>query len=87
MNQRRRRSTVPPELYRRFDQAARKVIRSGRSRYSARAILHHIRWDMDMARKKFTWKVNNDYSPVLARLWMANNPHLPALFRLRATKR
>ena len=71
-------------IYRAFERRALQMARTGRKRYSARTITETIRWQTDLADSETTFKINDHYTPGMARLWM--NTHgatYPGFFRLR----
>ena len=73
---------VPPdvvELFERFAiEAARKM-----PRYSARAILHRIRWFEHVERGHRSFKCNNNWTPKLARWFLDRHPEFPDFFETR----
>jgi hypothetical protein len=67
------------EMYCRFaDQ-----IRSVRSFYSAHAILHRVRWEIDFTTTDEEAKINNNYSAYYARMYLATHPEAGGFFKLR----
>ena len=44
-----------------------------RPRYSARTIIEVMRWDSDLKENKPLFKLSNNMTPGLARLWMAKH--------------
>jgi hypothetical protein len=62
-------------IWQAFEHRAYAMAESGRKRYSARAILHVIRWETDLRDPDITFKCNNNWTPGLARLWMHNHGH------------
>ncbi len=46
-----------------------------RERYSARTIIEVMRWNSDIREKKKLFKLSNNMTPGLARLWMAKHGH------------
>lgn len=44
-----------------------------RPRYSARTIIEVLRWDSDLKEKNVLFKLSNNMTPGLARLWMAKH--------------
>ena len=56
----------------------------GKERFSARTIVHRIRWEvMLQGRDDQGFKINNDWSPFLARDFMRLYPECDGLFELR----
>lgn len=73
-------------VYDAFCEETLKVIGLGFSHYSARTILHYLRHHTALAEcNSEGWKLNNDFSPYLARLFDLMNPHLAGLFEYRHT--
>mgnify|MGYP007089738799 CR=1 FL=1 len=64
-----------------------KVRARGFKHYSARTIIHFLRHHSAVAESTGPWKVNNNYSPYLARLFDLKFPHLKGLWEYRETKR
>lgn len=76
---------IPSEVSELFDQLAHKLIADGWPRYSARAILHRIRWHFRVEKGRREFKCNNNWTPALARWWMAKNPSHSEFFETRAS--
>lgn len=74
---------VPAEVCRLFEGLAIALHAQGYSRFSADAILHRIRWEMNIDRGDRAFKVNNDHAAPLARWFMARNPRCGKFFELR----
>ena len=56
----------------------------GRKRYSARTIVECIRWDTDIKDTEKTFKINDHYTPGMARLFMSEyGEKYPRFFQLR----
>ena len=73
-----------PEIYRLFKHYTFTMIHTGRVHYSARAIIHRIRWDTDLrARGEDGFKINNDYSPFYARKFEQEHPEHAGFFLKR----
>jgi hypothetical protein len=63
-----------------------KVINRGFTHYSARTILHVIRHHRELTEKSDSgWKVNNNHSPYLGRLFEFVYPQHAGIFNHRAT--
>ena len=69
-------------IYQSFEKKAR-MMAGLRKRYSARAIIHVIRWETDLREKDVTFKCNNNYTPWMARLFMERNPQYDGFFETR----
>ncbi len=74
---------VPVEVCGLFESLAFKVREAGLLRYSARALLHQIRWHHRVERGDAAFKINNNHSAPLARWFMARHPELPDFFETR----
>lgn len=69
-----------------FVAEAFKVIRAGYTHYSARTIIHFLRHHSALQERGGEWKVNNNWSPYLARLFDAVYPQHAGLWEYRETK-
>lgn len=56
-----------------------------RPRFSAMAIIQVIRWNTMLSEKGKTFKVNNNFTPDLARLVMARFPVFDGFFEIRGS--
>lgn len=73
-------------VYDAFADEAHRVIAMGFGHYSARTILHYLRHHSAVTERDAAgWKLNDHYSPYLARLFDLLNPHLAGLFEYRQT--
>lgn len=71
-----------------FEQEAFKVVRAGFKHYSARTILEFLRHHSALAERNGDgWKINNNFTPYLARLFAILNPNLANLFEYRTAHR
>ena len=70
-------------IYKAFAYKAR-MMAERRNRYSARAIIHAIRWETDLHETDRTFKINNNWTPYLARLFMELNPQYEGFFEVRS---
>lgn len=70
-------------IYRAFEELALKMWYSGRKRYSARTIVEVIRWNTDLRDSSKTWKLNDHFTPGMARLFIEENPRCKGFFELR----
>ncbi len=71
-------------VYREFERRALRMAQTGRKRYSARTIVEVMRWDSDIADTEKTFKINDHYTPGMARLFMgAHGAAYPTFFELR----
>lgn len=74
---------VPVEVCSLFERLAIEVRGRGFSRYSADAILHRVRWEMNIERGDRAFKANNNWTPALARWFLKNHPEANGFFELR----
>lgn len=63
------------------------VRKRGFKHYSARTIVHFLRHHSAVVEKSGQWKINNNFSPYLARLFDKRFPELVGLWEYRETKR
>lgn len=73
-------------VYEAFEGEARKIIARGIKHYSARTILHALRHHSAIHETGSPWKLNNDVSPYLARLFAMLHPAHAKLFEFREAK-
>lgn len=67
-----------------FRTYADQVRATGRSKYSARAIIHRIRWHVEIDTNSVDeFKINNNWSPYYARLYMYMFESAKGFFELR----
>ena len=72
------------KVYREFERRALQMARTGRERYSARTIVETLRWNSDIADSETMFKINDHYTPGMARLFMATHgAAYPKFFELR----
>lgn len=74
---------VPPQVCALFEKIAIELHDRGFKRFSADAILHRIRWEMQIDRGERGFLVNNNWSAPLARWFIARNPAAKTFFELR----
>ena len=72
-----------PEVYAAFDKITRTMIARGYERGSAYMVAEVIRWETSVNADHKDFKLNNDYRPLYARMWMLNNPEHADFFRTR----
>ena len=65
---------IPGEVCLLFHKFAAEIKHQGFRKYSADAILHRIRWHMQIDRGEREFVCNNNWTPILARWLMANYP-------------
>jgi hypothetical protein len=74
---------VPHNVSALFEELCFKVYEVGFDRYSARAILHQIRWHHQIDRGMRHFKCNNNWTPILARWFMKKHVDMTGFFELR----
>lgn len=75
-----------PHVFELFKQFARQARAAGRRRYSADAILHRIRWHVNVEMAPVDgeeWKCNDHYSSRLARKLIEQDASFANFFELR----
>lgn len=77
---------IPLEVCNKFVELAQRVKDAHHRRYSADAILHQIRWFYTIEQRRIHFKINNNWSSVLARWAMENHPELEGFFETRVLK-
>lgn len=75
-----------PDVYRQFDRFARRMIEKGCAVGSAYLIFERIRWETVVETRGEPVKLNNNYRPLYARLWMERNPDHAGFFRTRVRR-
>ena len=68
-----------------FVRETNKVIAVGFKHYSARTIIHVLRHHSAIAEKGAGWKINNNFSPYLARLFALAYPQFADIFQYKQT--
>jgi hypothetical protein len=76
-----------PDIWRLFLRFTFQLLQAGRARYSARTILHRIRWET-MVREQGNagFKINDHWSTWYARKFHAWFPHYAGFFEVRFAK-
>lgn len=72
-----------PQVYEEFVNTAKRMKRTGRTRYSARTIIEVLRWTRDIGTTGEVFKINDDYVPIYVRLLIHNYPEFNGFFELR----
>lgn len=73
-----------PDIWRHFERFTLMAIASGRTRYSADAICHRIRWHVNIETKsKDPFKVNDHHVAFYARMFLEAHPEHAGFFTLR----
>ena len=61
---------------------------SGRRPFGAKMIVERIRWEMATRKDSHEdFKINNNYTAYLARMYVRRNPERDSLFKFRETRR
>jgi len=74
---------VPADICDLFEELALEVIDRGFKRYSARAILHRMRWHFQIEKGNRGFKCNDHWTPPLARWFIERHPEHEKFFELR----
>lgn len=70
-----------------FEREAMRIVRKGYKHYSARTVLEYLRHHSNVAEAQPSdWKINNNYTPDLARLWATMHPRHAGLFSYRTRR-
>jgi len=73
-----------PNVYRLLKRFALQAKQTGHQKYSIDAIMHRVRWHLNIETKDPDgFKINNNYSSRYARLIMKNEPSLKDFFFIR----
>lgn len=75
-----------PRIWKLFEFFTQAAIASGNPRYSADAVCHRIRWHLEVEVKEERFKVNNNFTAYLARLFMTAHPEHDGFFETRKRK-
>jgi len=63
-----------PKLYVEFERQAFRAINAGRKKISAKMIINYIRWNVFVETTDKNFAVNDAFTPLYGRLFMALNP-------------
>lgn len=74
---------IPVAVCKLFETWALYVIGKGKTRHSADAILHKIRWEEDVEQGNRAFKCNDHWTAPLARWFMACHPKHQGFFETR----
>lgn len=77
---------IPIEVCDVFVELARQAKDAHLRRYSADAILHTLRWRFTVEQRRAHFKINNNWSSLLARWAMDRHPDLKDFFETRVLK-
>ncbi len=73
-----------PEVWCLFLRMVYSEMRKGKTHYSARSILHRIRWDDLLLAGDGEFKMPHQHSPWYARMWAASHPEHADIFSYRS---
>jgi hypothetical protein len=76
---------VPLDVCALFERLCLDLWRAGWEHYSARAILHRIRWHQHVEKGDRAFKANNNWTPALSRWVMRNHPEMGDFFQTRSS--
>lgn len=74
-----------PAIFQMFSRFAFEAIGKGRKHIGANAIIERMRWET-MIEGNDDFKVNNNYAPFYARLFMRVNPEHSGIFEIRKSR-
>ena len=77
---------VPADVCKLFEQMTFSVLRSGFDKYSARAVMHRMRWHEHVEKGNREFKFNNNWTPYLARWFEAKHPEYNGFFEKRRVR-
>lgn len=76
-----------PEMWRLFVYFTKVMINRGFPHYSARAVMHRVRWETAQPLEdESSYKINNNWSPYYARKFHAEYPEHHGFFRNRISR-
>lgn len=80
-----------PHIYPAFEREALRIARRQEAmgkdpHYSARTIVHYLRFKTDVSENGGEFKINNNWSPFLGRLFELRNPEYAGIFKRRKSK-
>jgi hypothetical protein len=76
-----------PEVYRLCVQLAGEALAVGRRKIGMKMVWERARWDFYVRTTDDTYKLNNNYTALYARLIMKQEPDLAGVFDVRVRKR
>ena len=77
---------IPPSIRDKFEELALQVIDVGFAKYSARTIIHRIRWHFSIERGNREFRCNNNWTLELARWFHDKYPQHDSFFELRRSR-
>lgn len=76
-----------PRVYQLFCEYAQELIGRGYTRFSSDAILHRVRWRVEVDEGGKRMRLNDHWTAYYARLWLHDHPKQPRFFELRTITR
>ena len=76
-----------PHVFEKFVEFARLMQKAGHTKYSANAIIHRIRWEMDIKTTGSEFKLDDSFTPIYGRLAEYLHDDLKGFFEFRKTKK
>ncbi len=73
-------------VYNRFSEQVFRAINRGKNKVSAYQIMEWVRWEIYMQTHGDEFRINNNWIPFYARLFMVYNPEHKDIFNLRSGK-
>ena len=74
---------INPQVYVEFVAKCRLMHKRGRDHYGQRTIIEVLRWEHDLKTRGDTFKINNDYGAIYARITVIEFPELEGFFAFR----
>ena len=74
-----------PQVYKLFVKFTHLAIGKGHNRLSSEMIINRIRWETEVETNDPCYKINNDYKPFYARMFMAEHPQYKHFFNIRGS--
>jgi hypothetical protein len=75
-----------PDVWQSFVSVTRDLIAAGKTRYSADAILHVVRWHRATSTAGQEFKINNNFSACYARKWADTHKDAAGFFATRVSQ-
>jgi hypothetical protein len=76
---------IPPRVVFLFEKLTLELSRRGFEHYSARAVMHRIRWHYEVDKGERDFTCNNNWTPRMSRWFMDKHPELGEFFETRAS--
>ncbi len=72
-----------PHIWEMFVKYTKDLTDAGLQHYSARGVMHRVRWEAGIKSSSDPFKINNDFTPYYARLFMREFPKHDGFFKTR----